>query len=294
VRRTPTLRSTILCSALAVTGMQLASAQSATMTVPKSVQAGEAFTVASVGSGNATLYIVGPAQVLKRDIKLGEPADFPAGSLYNAGRYVALLEVGTASAQADTFEVVPAKEVANVSFLARPSRLPVGIHSAITGAVYIFDKYFNLIAAPQPVSFELAHPGGAVEKRVVETQNGAAWTGMDSTGQQGADKFTARVANVSSSRIVEQVPGDPCGLKMSAKQSGQQLALSTDPVRDCNGNAVPDGTIVTFTETYHGAQSTVDVPLKRGIAQVDMPIHSGATISVASGVVMGNQIGWGK
>ena len=42
------------------------------------------------------------------------------------------------------------------------------------------------------------------------------------------------------------------------------------------------------------AQSTVDVPLKRGIAQVEMPAHEGATISVASGVVLGNQIRWEK
>jgi hypothetical protein len=117
---------------------------------------------------------------------------------------------------------------------------------------------------------------------------------MDSTAQQGSDTFVARAGDVSSTRIVAQVPGDPCGLKMSARQSGQQLELSTDPVRDCNGNAVPDGTIVTFTESYRGGQSTVDVPLKRGIAEVQMPVHSGATISVASGVVMGNQIGWEK
>ena len=50
--------------------------------------------------------------------------------------------------------------------------------------------------------------------------------------------------------------------------------------------------MVTFTETYDGAESTVDVPLKRGIAQVEMPSHSGAMISVASGVVLGNQIRW--
>jgi hypothetical protein len=65
-------------------------------------------------------------------------------------------------------------------------------------------------------------------------------------------------------------------------------------VRDCNGNAVPDGTIVTFTEVYGDGQSTVDVPLKRGIAEVQMADHNGATISVASGVVLGNQIRWEK
>jgi hypothetical protein len=38
----------------------------------------------------------------------------------------------------------------------------------------------------------------------------------------------------------------------------------------------------------------VDVPLKRGIAEVQMADHGGATISVASGVVLGNQIRWEK
>ena len=74
---------------------------------------------------------------------------------------------------------------------------------------------------------------------------------------------------------------------MSAQHSGQKIKLQTEPVRDCSGNAVPDGTIVTFTETYHGGVSTVDVPLKRDIAQTEMPAYDGAVISVATGVVLG-------
>jgi len=288
------LPSHLLLGCLAVSGVSAALAQSAGVTVPKTVTAGQGFSIATTGSGNGTLLIVGPSQVLKRDIKLGDAADFSAGALYNAGTYVAVLQAGTAPATSDTFQVLPAKEVANVSFLARPSRLPVSLHDGITGAVYVFDKYHNLVVAPVSVSFELSNPSSAVQKRTVNTINGAAWIGMDSTPQQGADRFVARVGNVSSARIVEQVPGDPCTLRMSARQNGKQLELSTDPVKDCSGNAVPDGTVVTFTETYRGAQSTVDVPLKRGIAQVDMPVHEGATISVASGVVMGNQIGWGR
>jgi hypothetical protein len=64
-------------------------------------------------------------------------------------------------------------------------------------------------------------------------------------------------------------------------------------LRDCSGNAVPDGTVVTFTEMYDGGQSTVDVPLKRGIAQTELPAHDGAKISAATGVVLGNEIHWG-
>ena len=287
-----------LIGTLAAAGLQLGLAQTAVaqgtnMTVPKSVEAGAAFSIQTTGSGKATLLIVGPAQVLRHDVQLGSSVSFASGSLYNAGRYVAVLETGT-SAESSTFDVLPAGKPAELSFLARPSRLPVGLHNGITGAVYVFDAYNNLITAPAPVSFELCSTSGAAQKHVVQTRDGAAWTAMDSTGQQGMDKFVAQFGDISSARIVAQVPSDPCSLKMSAKQSGQRLQLSTDPVRDCNGNAVPDGTIVTFTETYRGAQATVDVPLKRGIAEVEMPIYNGATISVASGVVMGNQIGWGK
>jgi hypothetical protein len=81
---------------------------------------------------------------------------------------------------------------------------------------------------------------------------------------------------------------------MNVRPLGQRLALETEPVRDCSGNPVPDGTIVTFTEAYSGGEATVDVPLKRGVAKTEMPAYDGATISVATGVVMGNEIRWEK
>lgn len=218
---------------------------------------------------------------------------FAARSLYNAGHYVVVLAQGS-STRTGFFDVTPAGAPDKVSFLANPSRLPVGVRHGISGAVYVFDAYGNLITAPNPVSFELTSPTGSAQKDRATTSFGKAWTEMDSTSQQGTGKFTVRVGDVTSERIIRQVPGDPCTLKMKAQQSGQQLELQTDPVRDCSGNAVPDGTVVTFTETYAGAHSTVDVPIKRGIAEVKMPIHNGAKFSVASGVVLGNQIGWEK
>jgi hypothetical protein len=280
-----------LLGGLALSTMQLAVAANPGMAVPKRIEAGSAFSIQLTGSGKATLYIVGPGQVLRRDVQLGDPTYFAEGSLHNAGRYIVILTADT-STQSDTLDVVPATKPASLSFLAKPSRLQVSLREGITGAVYVFDAYHNLIFAPIPVSFELSSPSGAVQKRTVVTQNGAAWTAMDSTAQQGIDRFVARSGEMSTTRVVGQVPGDPCGLKMSAKQSGKQVQLATEPVRDCSGNAVPDGTIVTFTENFNGDQSIVDVPLKRGIAEAQMPTHPGALISVASGVVMGNQIRW--
>jgi hypothetical protein len=278
---------------VAVAALHLAFAEGGSMNVPKTVEAGIAFSIQTPGSGNATLYIIGTAQVLKRDVQLGQTVFFPAGSLCNAGHYLAIL-AGDSFTETGSFDVLPVNKPANLSFLAKPSRLPVGLHSGITGAVYVFDAYHNLIPDPTAVSFELSSPSGTVQKHAVVTKDGAAWTEMDSTAQQGMDKFVARVGEISSTRVVGQVPGDPCGLKMNALQSGQQVLLITDAVRDCNGNAVPDGTIVTFTETYNGSQSTVDEPLKHGTAQVTISAHNGAMFSVASGVVMGNQIRWEK
>ena len=287
------LTLTFLLGSLILAVMPAAHAQDEALNVPTSIEAGSAFSIQNAGSGEATLYIVGPGQVLKRTAQLGTPTYFPAGSVSNAGHYaVILVQAGGTSTR--SFDVMPASAPASLSFFAKPSRLPVGLHNGITGAVYVFDVYHNLIAAPTPVSFELSSPNGAVQKQLVNSRAGAAWTVMDSTSQQGSSKFVARAGDVSSARIISQVPGDPCDLKISAQPSGQELDLQTAPVRDCSGNAVPDGTIVTFTETYPGGQSTVDVPLKRDIAEVKMPAHDGATFTVASGVVLGNQIRWGK
>jgi hypothetical protein len=287
------LRIAPILGALAMSAVHLACAESGSLGLLKSVIAGEAFSIQSTGSGQATLYIVGTAQVIKRDVHLGELTYFPAGSLYNAGHYLALLRAG-ASTDSGTFDVVPASKPGSLSFLAKPSRLQIGLHDGISGAIYAFDSYDNLITVPTPVSFELSNPSGNVQTRAVTSSDGAASVEMDSTAQQGVDKFVARIDGASSVRVIRQVPGDPCALKMSVTRSGKQLQLVTDPVRDCSGNAVPDGTIVTFAENYGGSQSTVDVPLKRGIATVEMPAHEGATISVASGVVLGNQIRWEK
>lgn len=284
----------IMLCMLAASAVPLAFAQGAGLNLPPTVEAGSAFAIQSSGSGKGTLFIVGPEQVLKMNVQLGAPISVPAGALYNAGHYLVFLS-GTGANNTGSLDVVPATKPASIGFLARPSRLPVGLHDGITGAVYLFDTYRNLVTAPTPISFELSTPNGAAQTRSATTRNGAAWIAMDSSPREGAAHFVARAGNISSTRVIGQVPGDPCKLNMSAKAAGQlKVALETDPVRDCSGNAIPDGTIVTFTETYGGSESTVDVPLKQGIAKVEMPAHPGATISVASGVVLGNQIRWGK
>ena len=51
-------------------------------------------------------------------------------------------------------------------------------------------------------------------------------------------------------------------------------------------------TLLADEETELDLDGTVDVPVKRGVARTEMPAYPGATISVATGVVMGNEIRW--
>ena len=64
-------------------------------------------------------------------------------------------------------------------------------------------------------------------------------------------------------------------------------------MRDCSGNNVPDGTVVSFTKTDTSGKTTVDAPIKKGIAKAEMPVVGNARISVASGVVLGNELNVG-
>ncbi len=268
-------------------------AQGGSLALPSQVVAGAQLSFPTQGTGKAVLYIVGPGQALRQDVNLGSPVTVASGALYSAGHYVVAL-VAPGSTSSGELDVIPAPKAEVLGFLAKPSRLAVGLHNGISGAIYIFDAYNNLIVAPSQATFELSNlSGGNVQTRSVSTRSGLAWVEMDSAAKEGRARFIARSGSASSTRVIEQVPGDPCRINITARPNGNKLEVQTAPVRDCTGNAIPDGTIVTFTEVYNGTQTTVDAPLKQGVAKVNLPAHAGSRISAASGVVAGNEIRWG-
>jgi hypothetical protein len=90
--------------------------------------------------------------------------------------------------------------------------------------------------------------------------------------------------------MIQQVASDACNLRIKAARTSKGVLVETDPVRDCSGNAVPDGTIVSFTAMDSKGKTTVDAPIKKGVARTELPLSGSARISVASGVVIGNEI----
>jgi len=255
--------------------------------LPKEVVAGADMAVPTMGSGSATFYLVGPAGTVKRAIKLGQEIQIKGEDVRAAGRYVAVITGDNGGSGG--FWVMPAK-VANVGFIAQPSRLPVALPGAVSGVVYAFDHFHNLVYQPQPVKFELSVAGAPTTTRTVATKDGVAWTRMDSGRKQGAAQFDAEVDGISARRVVQQVAGDPCNLRMKAQRTPMGILVETDPIRDCSGNPVPDGTIVTFTSVDSKGTTTVDARIKRDVASAQLPAADRATISVASGVVLGNEI----
>ena len=260
-------------------------AYAADLQVPATVTAGNGLSIPTSGSGSETMYVFGPGTAIKRKVELGREVQLTADELHDAGQYTVV--IGDASA---TF-FVTAGPVNSIAFLARPSRVPADTPNVISGTAFIFDKYQNLLLQPQPVKFELT-VNGQTTSRSEMSKNGVAYTKLDSSKKEGPAQFVASSGNASIRRVVQLVASNPCSIRMSAQPDKNGILVRTDPIHDCAGNLVPDGTIVTFTATDPQGKSTVDARIKQGIAQAELPPSSSALISVASGVVVGNEIQW--
>jgi hypothetical protein len=249
-------------------------ARAAELHVPATAKAGQSFSLPTAGSGQATFYLLGPDHVVKRTVNLGSDVPIQSSDVRSAGLYQAIL--CDASCSSATFEV-KAAEPAHLSFFLHPSRVPVSSPDAIDATAFVFDQYFNLVLSPAVVDFRVTPASGAGFARHGPTHRGVTWMRMDSTPHEGTVQVTA-VA---------------CGLRMKAVTSGNRVTVETDPVRDCSGNALPDGTVVSFTKLDKAGKSTVDTPIKKGVARMQFSVHGPAQISVACGVVLGNEVALG-
>lgn len=255
--------------------------------VPENVVAGDDASISTTGSGKATFYLFGPGVSRKSDVNLGDNIQLPGAELSTAGEYFALL--CASDCHSSSFFVTAAKP-SILTFLVHPSRVPVAAGDAVSGVAIPFDKYRNLELAPQTVNFELSTGKASVLSRSVSTIDGIAWFRTASGKSAGALQVVASLKDLSTRRAVQQVASDPCNLRITGQRNTQGILVQTEPVHDCAGNPVPDGTIVTFTASADGQKSTVDAPIKQDVARAEIAAPGPATISAASGVVMGNEL----
>jgi hypothetical protein len=255
--------------------------------VPASVAAGEETSIPTTGSGKATFYLVGPGVSIKSEVNLGEAIHLQSRDLRTAGSYLA---VACSDACRSAAFYVTAAKPASLTFLVHPSRVPVGRSDAISGVALPFDQFHNLVLEPSEIKFQLSSGSSNVMSRAVRTHDGVAWFRTASGKTAGILQVAADLDSVSSRRAVQQVASDPCNLRIKGERTAKGIMVETEPVRDCTGNPVPDGTVIAFSAVSEKTKSTVDAPVKRGIARAQMDAPGAATISAASGVVMGNEL----
>lgn len=263
-------------------------ARAADLKLPDHAVAGQSITIGTSGDGSATLYVYGPAQAIKRSISLGHEISLKGEDLRNAGVYTLIISGDNpVTRQLYVQPAAPAK----INFLARPSRVPVARANVITGTAFVFDEFQNLVFAPTPVKFDLSVKDGGTTSRTVTSKFGVAYIDLGSSAKEGAAQFVASAGQANVRRVIQQMAADPCALHMSLHREKEWLIAETAPVRDCSGNPVPDGTIVTFIEqSPNGGRSTVDARIKKGIARAQLPVQPNAIVTVAAGVVLGNEV----
>ena len=255
--------------------------------VPNSPVAGEEASISTSGSGKATFYLFGPGTAHKADVNLGEEIDLQPNDLRRAGEYFAVICSG--ECHSASFYVAAAKP-ASLTFLVHPSRVPVAQGNAVSGVAIPFDQFRNLVLAPETINFQLTSGNASLLSRPVRTKDGIAWFRTASGKSAGAVQVVASLNDLSTRRALQQVASDPCNLRITGQRTARGILVQTDPVHDCAGNPVPDGTIVTFTATAGSEKSTVDAPIKQDVARAQIIASGPAVISAASGVVMGNEL----
>src|ERR1041385_6619857 len=146
-------------------------------------------------SGGGTVFLIGPGQVIKRQAKSGN-VEIKGEELRSAGRWIVI-----AGDQSQVFWVKPGKPE-NLSFLARPSRVPVARPNVISGVTFVFDKYQNMVLDPTPVNFKLS-VGNAGSTKTVTSRAGVAWINSSSASKAGAAQFVASVGDTTVRRVVQ-------------------------------------------------------------------------------------------
>jgi hypothetical protein len=263
-------------------------AMAAEIHAPAQVTAGNAITIQTSGSGDATFYLIGPFGATKSKVQAGSNIPIDSDQVEHAGRYVAIL-CASDGCTSTNFFVNPA--AANrLSFLVHPSRIPVGTSQGISAVAIVHDSFRNLVLKPEPVTFSIMPKNEKPVSAARGSENGVAWVRLTSARKEGPTRLGASIGHADEIRVVQQVAADACNLRIKASRAKHGFLIETDPVHDCSGNPVPDGTVVSFTESDSVGKTTVDVPIKRGVAKVEMPIDGRATITVASGVVTGNEL----
>ena len=166
------MRRMILALGLVLSSIKVSPAQVEAPRPPATVIAGNDFSISTAGNGKGTFYLVGPSQVIKRQVVLGQDINIEGADASTAGRYLAI--VCSRICQSSPLWIKPA-ETASLNLLVHPSRVPVQADNAVSAVAIPLDRFRNLVLAPVTVNFRFDVGNTQVAANSTATQNGVAW-----------------------------------------------------------------------------------------------------------------------
>ena len=178
----------------------------------------KSLSIPTTGSGDATFLLVRPRKCYEQTIHLGQSIELNGDAVSTAGRYTAI--VCSDICHSAAFFVTPAAP-ASLSFLAHPSRAMVKQNDSISGVVFPFDKFQNLVTTPVTVNFQMTANKNSLFSKAVPSRLGVAWFRSNSGNTAGLALLTASVDGLNTQRALQLVASDPCNLRIKAEQTAK-------------------------------------------------------------------------
>jgi len=179
-----------------------------------------------------------------------------------------------------------------VTVTAAPTSIVVGGNMA-TITVTVVDQYGNNVANNTAVTFTTSM-GSIVEAQPRLTSNGAATTTLLSGNIAGTAVVIALADSRTGTTNVQFLPAAPFTVTVTASPTSIPVSTGTSAitaaVTDQYGNAVLNGTVVTFTASLGGTCNPYTRPTTSGIATSTLtagPIAGTATVTATAGTAFG-------
>ena len=145
-----------------------------------------------------------------------------------------------------------------------------------------FDHFGNPVAEGTPVTIRALHPGDRLELQNIEIHNMVGWARIFSGTQAGRTTISVTSAGkYGPDATFTEVPGWPIPFTISASPANlpadgrQFVTLRTSVLRDRYGNAMLDGTLVTFVvDTGQGHPRLIPAYTIDGIAKAQLQAPS--------------------
>lgn len=191
----------------------------------------------------------------------------------------------TESVQVNMTESLPT--FLNVS--ASPSVIPADNQSTAAIKAVVSDQDNNPVSDGTEVHFEILSGSGTIESNK-STENGVAFSNLTSSTQPDTVTIVARVDQLTDTTTVRYVVGAAANLTVTADSSSLPADGTTSTrvvahVFDESGNAVSDGTLVSFSADIGDITPNAQTVAGRAEAQFSSSVTGTATIVASVGAV---------